>query len=97
MVIITIVTPAPDILIVQPNGIEIEKVVLSNFISSHKARFTGKFAAEDLVKNAVVPDFAKHFNTSGNGFSLATIATKIGFTTKAMINMVATKTQITCT
>ncbi|MNN67630.1 hypothetical protein D3C81_1832730 [compost metagenome] len=50
-----IVTAAPAILIVAPNGMDTEYVSLSSFISSHKLMLTGMLAAELRVKNAVIP------------------------------------------
>lgn len=50
------VTAAPDILMVQPRGIEIEYDSRGTPNLSHKAMFTGMLAANDLVKKAVIPE-----------------------------------------
>jgi hypothetical protein len=94
---IMIVTAAPDILIVQPRGIEIVYDSLGIFNFSHKARFTGIFAADDLVKNAVIPELIIEVNIIGNGFLKVVANTIIGFITNAMISIVAINTTITCT
>ena len=56
IVITTMVTAAPDILMVQPRGIEIEYDSRGTPNFSHKAMLTGMLAADDLVKNAVRPE-----------------------------------------
>ena len=94
---ITMVTAAPAMLIVQPRGIEIEYDSLGIFSFSHKARFTGMFAADDLVKKAVIPEFATAVHTRGYGFFLVTANTRIGFIINATISIVATRTITTCT
>ena len=68
MVMITMVTAAPDMLMVQPKGIEMEYDSLGIRSFSQRARLTGIFAAEDLVKNAVIPEFRTEVITSGYGF-----------------------------
>ena len=50
-----IVTAAPAILMVAPSGMETEYVSLSSPRSSQSVMFTGMFAAELLVKKAVMP------------------------------------------
>ena len=51
---IDMVTAAPPMLMVAPRGIDIEYVSLSRPSSSQSLMFTGMFAAELLVKNAVI-------------------------------------------
>ena len=60
-----IVTAAPAIFIVAPSGIDIEYFSSSSPSFSHSSIFTGMFAAELLVKNAIIPLSFIHFNTSG--------------------------------
>ena len=60
-----IVIAAPSMLIVEPNGILIEKKSLSIPSLSHRCMLTGMFAAELLEKNAVIPLSLKHVNTNG--------------------------------
>ena len=64
-VMTVIVTAAPSMLIVAPNGMLIEKKSLSRPRRSHNCIFTGMFAAELLEKNAVIPLSLKHVNTNG--------------------------------
>src|SRR5574344_2151800 len=85
IVMITIVTAAPDILMVQPKGMEIEYDSRGIFNFSHKAKFTGIFAAEDLVKNAVIPEFRIDVITSGYGFLKVTQNTSRGLIIRAKI------------
>ena len=51
--------------IVAPSGMDIEYVSFSRSRRSHNARFTGMFAAELRVKNAVIPLSRRAVNTSG--------------------------------
>ena len=55
------------------------------------------FAADDLVKNAVIPELIMEVNTIGNGFLKVVANTIRGFITSAMISIVDTNTTITCT
>ena len=64
-VITVIVIAAPSMLIVEPNGILIEKKSLSKPKRSHNCIFTGMFAAELLEKNAVIPLSLKQVKTKG--------------------------------
>ena len=64
-VITVIVTAAPSMLIVEPNGILIEKKSLSIPNLSHNVMLIGILAAELLEKNAVIPLSRKHVNTRG--------------------------------
>src|SRR5690625_579627 len=86
-----IVTAAPAILIVAPKGIETAYVSLFTFNFSAKFIFTGIFAAELLVKNAVTPLSFNTVKTSGYGFFRVAIKTIIGFITNAINNIVPTK------
>ena len=52
------------------------------------------FAAELLVKNAVIPLSFKHVKTKGYGFLLKRIATIIGFAIKATVAMDPTRSSI---
>lgn len=86
-VITEIVIAAPFILIVAPRGIEIEYKSLSRPKRSHRAIFIGMFAAELLVKKAVIPLSLKHFSIKGYGFFLIAQNTIIGFETKYTKNI----------
>ena len=64
-VITVIVTAAPSMLIVAPNGMLIEKKSLSSPRRSHNSILIGMLAAELLEKNAVIPLSLRHVNTNG--------------------------------
>ena len=91
MVITTMVTPAPDILMVQPSGIEIEYDSRGTPNFSHNARFTGMLAADDLVKKAVIAECIIDVNTRGYGFLKVVRNTRREVTTRAMTSIVATR------
>ena len=55
---------------VAPSGIETAKVFLRIPSFSHNLRFTGIFAAELLVKKAVMPLSLKAMSMTGYGFLL---------------------------
>ncbi|MPN39074.1 hypothetical protein SDC9_186600 [bioreactor metagenome] len=59
--------------------------------------FTGMFAAELRVKNAVIPLSLMHLNTSGYGFLRILKYTIIGFTTRATKSITPIKTTSKCT
>ena len=63
-----IVMAAPAILMVAPSGIVIEYVLSSKSKRRQSARFTGMFAADDRVKNAVTPLSRKQAKVNGYGF-----------------------------
>ena len=69
-VMTVIVIAAPLVLIVEPNGIVMEKKSLSKPSLSHKCILIGMLAAELLEKNAVTPLSLKHVNTNGYGLRL---------------------------
>ena len=89
---IVMVIAAPAILMVAPNGIETEYVSSSKFRRLARLIFTGIFAAELRVKNAVTPLSRKQVQTSGYGLRRIFQKTKTGFTTKATNNMEPTNT-----
>lgn len=93
-VMTVIVTAAPSILIVEPNGMLIEKKSLSRPNRSHNCILTGMFAAELLEKNAVMPLSLRHVNTNGYGFLRVATAEMIGSVTKATNAMQPTKSAI---
>ena len=93
-VIIAIVIAAPSILIVAPSGIETEYMSSSRFNFLQSSKFTGMFAAELRVKNAVIPLSFKHLKTRGYGFILNVIATIAGETISAIKSIAPTKTRI---
>ena len=90
------VTAAPAILMVAPSGMDTLAVDSETPRRFAKSKFTGIFAAELRVKNAVIPLSSKHLNTNGYGFFFITMATKIGLITNATKAIVATKTTIKC-
>ena len=59
------VTAAPSILMVDPSGMDTEYRFSSSPSSLHNSMFTGIFAAELRVKNAVMPLCRRQRNTSG--------------------------------
>ena len=91
-VIIAIVMAAPSMLIVAPKGIEIQYISLSRPSYLQSSIFTGIFAAELLVKKAVIPLSLRHLKTNGYGFFFSIKKTIKGFTTKAKNNIQPTKT-----
>ena len=76
---------------VAPSGIETAKVFLRKPSFSHNLRFTGIFAAELLVKKAVMPLSLKAMSTIGYGFLLVFNQTIRGLIRKAMTSMDPTK------
>ena len=72
---------------VAPSGIETAKVFLLKPSFSHNLRFTGIFAAELLVKKAVMPLSLKAMRTTGYGFLLVLNQTIRGLIRKAMTSM----------
>ncbi len=64
-VMMVMVMAAPSMLMVAPSGMETEYISLSSPSFSHKAIFTGIFAAELRVKKAVRPDSRRQQKTSG--------------------------------
>ena len=64
-VMTVIVMAAPLVLIVEPNGMLMEKKSLSKPSLSHKHILIGIFAAELLEKNAVTPLSLKQVHTNG--------------------------------
>lgn len=60
-----IVTAAPAILMVEPNGIDTPNVSSGRFSLRHRFMFTGMLAAEERVKNAITPDSLRTVNVSG--------------------------------
>lgn len=78
-----IVIDAPAMLIVDPRGIDTEYVSLSKPNDLHRFMLTGIFAAELLVKKAVIPLSFKHLSTSGYGFLRIHRKVMSGLTTKA--------------
>ena len=64
-VMTVIVMAAPSMLMVDPNGMLIEKKSLSMPKRSHNVMLTGMLAAELLEKNAVIPLSLKQVNTNG--------------------------------
>ena len=78
----------------QGHGIETEYMSSSRFNFLQSSKFTGMFAAELLVKNAVIPLSFKHLKTRGYGFILNVIATIAGETISAIKSIAPTKTRI---
>ncbi len=57
---------------------------------------TGMLAAEERVKNAVMPLSRRHRSTSGYGLRRVVSATISGLPTKAMNSIAPTSTHSTC-
>ena len=76
---ITIVIPAPPVLIVAPKGMLMEYRSSSrpSFLQSNM--LIGMFAAELLVKNAVIPLSFRQMKRRGYGLRLRIIATIRGY------------------
>ena len=91
-VITEIVMAAPSILMVAPNGMETEYMSSSRPSFSHNSILTGIFAAELLVKNAVIPLSLIQRKISGYGFLLSNIPTIIGETAKNIKSIEPTRT-----
>ena len=89
-----IVIAAPAILTVAPRGMEIEYVSSSRLSFLHSSMLTGIFAAELLVKNAVIKLSFKHVNTSGYGFLLVHTKVTSGLTINATTAMLPTRITI---
>ena len=92
--IIVIVTAAPLILIVAPSGIDTPYISLSSPKLSQSFILTGMFAAELLVKNAVIPLSLRHFRIKGYGFLFMNIEIISGFVTSATIAIQVAKIKI---
>ena len=67
-VITDMVIAAPSILMVAPSGIDTEYISSSRPRRLQSDMLIGMFAAELLVKNAVIPLSLIHFQISGYGF-----------------------------
>ena len=85
-----IVTEAPPILIVEPSGIDTAYVSRSSPSSSQSFILTGIFAAELLVKKAVIPLSFRHLRTRGYGFLRIPMNVISGLTTNATNAMLPT-------
>jgi len=85
-----IVIAAPAMLTVAPTGIvtAYSSSLMPSLFAS--ARFTGMFAAELRVKNAVMPDSSRQRRTIGYGFRRVTTNTIKGLITSAISSMVPT-------
>ena len=90
--IIVIVMAAPSILMVAPSGMDTEYTSGSSPSLLQSDMFTGIFAAELLVKNAVTPDSLRHLHASGYAFLLKTIVARSGSTINATVSMAPTST-----
>ena len=84
------VIAAPAMFTVAPTGMvtAYSSSLMPSFFDS--ARLTGMLAAELRVKNAVMPDSSRQRSTIGYGLRRVTANTSSGFTSNAMISMVAT-------
>ncbi|MNU41146.1 hypothetical protein D3C71_298710 [compost metagenome] len=91
-----IVTAAPAIFTVAPNGIDTLAVDGLTPKRSAKSKLTGMLAAELRVKKAVIPLSLRHLNTRGYGFPRIVSATRIGLITKATKNIVPNSTTNNC-
>ncbi|GHU75881.1 hypothetical protein FACS1894188_07530 [Clostridia bacterium] len=91
--VITVITiEAPAIFIVAPSGIDTEYVSSFNPIDLHNRIFTGIFAADERVKNAVIKLSLRHLKTNGYGFCPIVQNTIAGFTTNTTNAIQPTKT-----
>ena len=82
----------------QFDGVKLTKAWDGDCLSfSAKAKFTGIFAAELRVKNAVIALSRKQVNTKGKGLARIVSATIKGFTTKTTNSIAPTNTSNTCT
>ena len=93
-VMMVMTTAAPSMLIVAPNGIETEYTSLSRPSRSHSRMFTGMFAAEERVKNAVIPLSLMQRKISGYGFRLRMANTISGLTISATVSIDPTSSRI---
>lgn len=96
IVMITMVTAAPDILMVQPRGMDTEYVSRGMPRRLQRWRLMGRLAAEERVKKAYSPLWTVQVQTRGYGFLRVMRKTRSGLMTKAMKSMVTTRTTTTC-
>ncbi len=90
MDMMVMVIAAPFMLMVAPSGMDTEYMSLSRPSFSHSCMFTGMFAAEERVKNAVSPDSLKQRYTSGYGLRRRYRKMTSGPNTSTMSSMVPT-------